>query len=402
MGGMLNLMGMGTVVVQAAQAGNLNYSAATATQSFQVTPAPLTVAANNATRAFGTANPAFSGTVTGAVGSDSFSESFTTSATIKSNAGSYAIVPAAAGPQPSNYTVTTVNGSLTVAAASTATTLSSPGSAGYGASVTLTATVTSASGTPGGTVTFYSGSTPLGVGTLNGNGIATLSTAALPAGTDTVTATYAAAGNFAGSSSPEATLTIAAAPVPAQGSYTVTASPTSLTVAVGATAKTMLTFTPTSGYRGTIALSCSNLPVNASCAFAQNQVTLSGNNQNVNTGLTIATTVQQAGKHLPSHAPQSPFSAAVLALVFWCPGGLTGLAVFAGRRKLVKRQRLWHLCVLLPSTWALAAGLSGCGMSGYVVHVTPATTSTVTVVATGTSGTVVTTQTVTLTLKVMQ
>ena len=65
-------------MLQAAQAGNTDYGAATATQSFQVTPAPLTVTASNATRAFGTANPAFSGTITGAVGSDSFSESFTT------------------------------------------------------------------------------------------------------------------------------------------------------------------------------------------------------------------------------------------------------------------------------------------------------------------------------------
>jgi hypothetical protein len=393
---------VGTVVLRATQAGGADYAAATATQSFQVTPASLTVAANDATRAYGAANPAFSGTLRGAVGSDSFSESFTTTATATSNTGSYAIVPSVTGAQLADYTLTAVPGTLLVTAAATMTKLSAPGSAAYGASVPLTATVASTAGIPAGSVTFYNGSTGLGVGTLNGSGVATLSTAALPAGTDTVTATYAAAGNFAGSSSPGATLTIAAAPVPAQGSYTVTASPTSLTVAVGATANTMLTFAPTSGYRGTIALSCSNLPVNASCAFAQNQVTLSGNNQNVNTGLTISTTAQQAGEHLPSHAPQSPFSAALLALVFWCPGSLTGFAVFAGRRKLVKRQRLWHLCVLLAGTWALAAGLSGCGMSGYVVHITPATTTNVTVVATGTSGTMVTTQTVILTLKVTQ
>ena len=100
-------------------------SATTATQSFQVTPAQLTVTANNATRAYGAANPAFSGTVTGAVGSDSFSESFTTAATTTSNVGSYPIVPAVTGPQ-SNYTVTIVNGALTVTGAATTTTLSAP------------------------------------------------------------------------------------------------------------------------------------------------------------------------------------------------------------------------------------------------------------------------------------
>ena len=111
-----------------------------------MTPAPLTVTASNATRPYGTANPAFSGTITGAVGSDSFSESFTTTATATSNVGSYPIVPAATGAQLANYTVTIVNGTLTVTGAPTTTTLTAPGSTNYGASVTLTATVASTAG----------------------------------------------------------------------------------------------------------------------------------------------------------------------------------------------------------------------------------------------------------------
>ena len=489
-GGIVTVTGAGTVVLLATQAGNSNYNAATATQSFQVTPAPLTVTASNATRMFGAANPAFSGTITGAVGSDSFSESFTTTATASSNVGSYPIVPAVTGAQLANYTVSIVNGTLTVTGVATTTTLTAPSGSNYGASVTLTATVASASGTPGGTVTFlsgstaigmgtlngsgvatlstaalpagsdavtasyaasgnfaasaspatiqvtpaatttslsapsnaavgasvtltatvtstagmpagsvtfYNGSTSLGVGTLNGSGVATLSTTTLPAGTDTATATYAAAGNFAGSTSSAATLTITATPVKPAGAYTLAANPTSLTIAAGGSGKTTLTFTPSGGYSGTVSLSCLNLPANASCAFAQSQVTLAGDNQSVNSGLTINTTMQAAGNHLPSHASQSPFSPALFALVFWCPGGLTGLVVLARRRKLLKTRRLWHLCLLLAGAWALAAGLSGCGMSGYVANVTPGT-SQVTVVATGTSGSVVTTQTVTLTI----
>ncbi len=112
-GGIVTLTGAGTVVLLATQAGNANYGAATATQSFQVTPAQLTVSANNATRLYGQANPVFNGTVTGAVGNDSFTETFSTSATAGSNAGSYPIVPTVSGPQ-SNYTVTVVNGTLTV------------------------------------------------------------------------------------------------------------------------------------------------------------------------------------------------------------------------------------------------------------------------------------------------
>ena len=67
--------------------------------------------------------------------------------------------------------------------------------------------MTSATGTPGGTVTFFSGSTPIGTGALNG-GVATLTTTALPAGSDAVTASYAASGNFAASASPATIITV--------------------------------------------------------------------------------------------------------------------------------------------------------------------------------------------------
>jgi hypothetical protein len=396
-GGTVTITGVGTVVLRAIQAGGGGYDAASATQSFQVTPAPLTVEANNAARSYGAANPAFSATLSGAAGGDSFMESFTTTATATSNIGSYAIVPSVTGGQLANYTVTTVPGELTVTAAATTTKLSAPSNAAYGASVTLTATVASIAGVPGGSVTFYNGTTSLGMGALNGSGVATLSTTALPPGTDTATATYVAAGNFAGSNSPGVTLTITAAPVEPAATYTVAANPSTLTIAAGATGTTTLIVTPAGAYSGTISLSCSNLPANVSCAFAQNQVALSGNNLSANTTLTINTNLQQAGKDVPSHAPASPFSPGLVALVFWCPGSLTGLAVVAGRRKLIKTQRLWHLCLLLAGAWALAAGLSGCGMSGYAVNATP-TTAMVTVVATGTSGTVVTKQSVVITV----
>jgi len=356
----------------------------------------LTVTANNATRVYGAANPTFSGTVTGAQNGDAFTESFATTAATTSAVGSYPIVPSVTGSNLGNYTVNIVNGTLTVTAAATTTTLTAPVSAAYGAGETLTATVASTAGTAGGTVTFYSGSTALGTGTLNSSGVATLTTTTLPVGTDTVTATYAAAGNFAASSSAPVTLTITGPGTPV-GSYTVSANPTSLTVAAGQ-ATTTLTFTPTGGYSGTIALSCSNLPTNASCAFAQKQVTLSGNNQSVNVGLTINTTAQQAGMQ----APQSPPSPALFALVFWWPGCLTGLAAFLRRRFLLKTPHCWQLCLLLVSTCALAAGLSSCGMSGTANSAPPATTSQVTVVATGTSGTVVSTQSVNLTLNMTQ
>ena len=223
-GGIVTVTAVGTVTLQASQPGDAQHNAATATQTFQVTPAALSATAANASRDFGAPNPAFTGTVTGAVGSDSFSETFSTTATAASNVGTYPIVPALTGPV-SNYTVTATNGILTVNGAATTTAVSAPASATSGSSVTLTATVTSSAGTPGGSVTFSAGATSLGVGTLTG-GVASLDTTALPAGSDTVTATYTAAGNFAGSSG-TAAISINA-PVVTPAAYTLSASPTSL------------------------------------------------------------------------------------------------------------------------------------------------------------------------------
>jgi hypothetical protein len=73
----------------------------------------------------------------------------------------------------------------------------------FGQSVTLTAAVsanTPGSGTPTGTVTFYFGSTSIGTGTLGG-AKATIKTAALPAGSDTITAVYGGDSNFVTSTS---------------------------------------------------------------------------------------------------------------------------------------------------------------------------------------------------------
>ena len=72
----------------------------------------------------------------------------------------------------------------------------------YGQPVTFTATVAAATqpgaGTPTGTVTFRDGGTSLGTAPLAA-GVATLTTSALPVGTQYVTATYNGDGNYAGS-----------------------------------------------------------------------------------------------------------------------------------------------------------------------------------------------------------
>src|SRR6202050_3511342 len=98
--------------------------------------------------------------------------------------------------------------SQVVGALSTSSTLTaSPNPSFYRSSVTLSDTVSSGSGTPGGTATFYSCTsnacstkTSLGTRTLT-SGKATYSTSSLPMGTTYVEAVYAGSGNYLGSTS---------------------------------------------------------------------------------------------------------------------------------------------------------------------------------------------------------
>jgi subtilase family serine protease len=97
----------------------------------------------------------------------------------------------------------------------TATTMtSSHNPAIQGATVTLTATVTTTgSDQPTGTVTFYNGTTNIGSGTLatvSGAQVATLAIDSLPVGTDSITADYGGDSNNARSTSPALTQIITA------------------------------------------------------------------------------------------------------------------------------------------------------------------------------------------------
>jgi hypothetical protein len=78
----------------------------------------------------------------------------------------------------------------------------------FGSNLTLTATVTSAGGTPTGNVTFYDGATPLGTVPLNGSGQAMYNTSVLSVGVHSLTASYAGDAGHSPSSSPSVSETI--------------------------------------------------------------------------------------------------------------------------------------------------------------------------------------------------
>jgi hypothetical protein len=90
-----------------------------------VTPAPLTLTADNATRPYGQTNPVFTGAITGIQNGDNISATYSCSATDSSAPGTYAIVPTLVSPGnlQTNYQVTLVNGTLTVLPAPVAVSL---------------------------------------------------------------------------------------------------------------------------------------------------------------------------------------------------------------------------------------------------------------------------------------
>jgi uncharacterized repeat protein (TIGR01451 family) len=97
-----------------------NYTVTITNGTLTITKAPLSVVANNASRPFGSANPAFTGTVTGIKNGENITASFATTATQASNVGTFPITPTAVfggGSLSTNYTVTATNGTLTITAA---------------------------------------------------------------------------------------------------------------------------------------------------------------------------------------------------------------------------------------------------------------------------------------------
>jgi hypothetical protein len=79
------------------------------------------------------------------------------------------------------------------------------------APVVLTAAVSGTNGVPAGTVTFNNGAALLGTAALNDSGVATLTTSALPVGTNALTATYGGAENYLGSASTQLLQVVAVA-----------------------------------------------------------------------------------------------------------------------------------------------------------------------------------------------
>jgi RHS repeat-associated protein len=173
-----------------------NYAITFVEGTVRVTPAPLTITADDKTKDFGAPLPPLTATFRGLVNGDTPASltvppTLSTTATATSPAGDYAIT--VGGATSPDYAITFVPGTLHVLPTSgTTSTLltSTPNPSVYGQPVTLSATVTSAGGNmPAGSITFRDGTGILATVPLTG-GRATFTTTSLALGSHNLRATY--------------------------------------------------------------------------------------------------------------------------------------------------------------------------------------------------------------------
>jgi sugar lactone lactonase YvrE len=272
------------------------------------------------------------------------------------------------------------------ATTTTATTLTaSPNPLADGQPATLTATVTPApTGSPAGIISFYSGTTLLGTGTLDASGVATFTTSSLVVGGDSITAVYPGNAGFAASTSSALSETVNTA-------YTVTGPTTPVPVAPGGAATFNLTVPPLGGaFDSVVTLSATGLPPGATATF--NPPTVTPGSVGAPTILTIQlATLAASGspvRDIPANRrfpvnrgfPLPPFSL-----------GFVLFGAVLGRKRI---PRTLVLVLALASLGVATSLLSGCGGGFSNTPSTPAGNYSITV--TGTSGSFQASTTVTL------
>jgi hypothetical protein len=174
---------------------------------------------------------------------------------------------------------------------------------------------------------------------------ATCTTSALPAGTDTITASYAATLDFmAASATFSETVTPSIAP-----NFTISATPNPVSVGVGYAALLTVTVTPQNGFAEGVNLTCGNLPTEVTCTFAPAAIASGGGTSQL---IVLPTAPHSCGTNTPYFVGGNG-GPGLAPLALPALAGL--LAIFLPG----KRRWLRALAVVLLA--AGAAQITGCG-----------------------------------------
>jgi subtilase family serine protease len=386
--GSVNAFNLATAFTSVALKGGTTTTVA-ASPSSPATGVTVTLTAT-VTHTTGTAAP--TGTVTFTI--DGTAESpvtlangAATTTTSFSTGGAHTIIAAYSGD--TNYyastsATTTINVGAAGTAATTTTLAASPTSVALYGAVTLTATVQSlTAGTVAGTVTFTIGGATVGTASVtagaSGVGTATLAvssaTSALgfTAGSDTITAAYGGDSLYSASSGTAAITVTNPGMTMTVGNMTISsASP-------GASGTSTITITSTQGYSGTVTLTANAPSLNANYALGATSLAIAGNGS-ASTTISIETIAASAQKGLQGNSQGTTNRLIGVAGMGLGAILLLGLPGF--------RKKRWPVVTSLLLLGVLGT-MMGCG--GGTGGAATAGTYTVTVTATDSSNTAITT-----------
>ena len=200
--------------------------------------------------------------------------------------------------------------------------------------------------TPTGSVTFLDGGASIGTATLAGDGTAVLTTSTLAAGTHTITVQYAGTAALAASTSASLTQLVGAPLTPAPGGFLLLVDQNTVPVYVGSSAVVNVQIVPLTDFSQPVQLSCSGLPAQASCTFAETTVPAGGGKTQM--------LVSSGAPHACGNS--TPYMATMGGRGLLSLAGLCGLTLcFVRRRRVLQGIALAGLLCLLPGV------LTGCG-----------------------------------------
>ncbi len=237
--------------------------------------------------------------------------------------------------------------------------------------------------TPSGPVTLVEGTgdttREISSAALDANGTATITTSNFSAGDHAIRAEYRGDAAHATSASQAAVVHAQASAVPG---YTISSNPTTLNVVAGTTGTATITLNSQNGFNQYVGLSCSGLPLAATCSFTPANVPVGA--ANGTSTMTIETTAPSGVAHLQN-------ANYGLVYAFLLPGMLGLLGLRFSRIRAVRA-----LALVLVAGGIIAGGTSCSQRYGYLHNPparslgTPVGTSTITVEAISINGSQVT------------
>jgi hypothetical protein len=169
--------------------------------------------------------------------------------------------------------------------------------------------------------------------------------------------------------------------------FTLTSSPTSITIYTGESAKYTVTIAPSNGFELPVSLTCSQLPANTTCTFSPS---------------IIPSDSKSSTLFVQTSAPKKVSSASSLSGPL-CGTALAGFLLLLIPRQHNRSRKLWGGMWAIATMCLLGYALSGCAAPESVTGGTPVGEQNIVITATATNGsqTLVRTTTVKVNVKSM-